>query len=145
YTYDWPNVAAGSYSVTGKATTNQNASATSVPVSVTVAPSDGGGTCDYRDPAAVGVPAWQSRNYNGGERVSYQNVIWQASYSTGTAAPDRNDAWTLVSNVPVPYSAARAFEGGKEVTDQGSVYRAGWWTKGTAPPASPWSLVGPCR
>ncbi|MGU7817160.1 Ig-like domain-containing protein, partial [Burkholderia sp. AW49-1] len=35
YTYDWPNVAAGSYSVTGKATTNQNASATSVPVSVT--------------------------------------------------------------------------------------------------------------
>lgn len=145
YTYNWSNVAAGSYSVTGKATTNQGASASSAPVSVTVAPSDGGGTCDYRDPAAAGVAAWQSRSYNGGERVSYQNVIWQAGYWTGTVAPDRNDAWTLVSNVPVPYSAARAFEGGKEVTYQGSVYRAGWWTKGTAPPASPWSLVGPCR
>ncbi|MGU7817086.1 lytic polysaccharide monooxygenase [Burkholderia sp. AW49-1] len=145
YRYDWQNVAAGSYNVTGKATTSQGASTTSAPVPVTVTPSDGGGTCDYRDPAATGVPAWQGRSYNGGERVSYQNVIWQAGYSTGTAAPDRNDAWTLVSNVPVPYSAARAFEGGKEVTYQGSVYRAGWWTKGTAPPASPWTRVGPCQ
>lgn len=145
YKYNWPNVAAGSYSVTGKATTSQGVSADSAPVSVTVAPSDGGGTCDYRDPAAAGVPAWQSRGYSSGERVSYQHVIWQAGYSTGIAAPDSNDAWTLVSNVPVPYSGARAFDGGKEVTYQGSVYRAGWWTKGTAPPASPWILVGPCR
>lgn len=145
YTVTWANVAAGNYSVTAKATTSQNASASSAPASFSVSEAPSGGTCDFRDPAAPGVPAWQSKAYNTGERVSYQNVIWQASYSTGTAAPDRNDAWALISGVPVPYSAARAYEGGAQVTYQGVIYRAGWWIKGTAPPASPWTETGRCQ
>ncbi|KVU38836.1 hypothetical protein WK68_14720 [Burkholderia ubonensis] len=145
YTVTWANVAAGKYSVTAKATTSQNASATSAPAPFAVAEAPSDGACNYRDPAAPGVPAWQSKTYNAGERVSYLNVIWQASYSTGTAAPDRNDAWVLVSVVPVPYNAARAYEGGTQVIYQGFIYRAGWWIKGTAPPASPWTETGRCR
>jgi chitodextrinase len=109
------------------------------PVTVTAPPIGGG--CDYRDPAAGSVPAWTAQNYSGGARVSYQNVIWQASYATGSTPPDRNDAWKLVSAIPVQ----RAYEGGNQVHHQDSVYRAGWWIKGTAPPASPWTRIGPCQ
>ena len=145
YMVTWANVAAGNYSVTAKATTSQNASASSAPASFAVSEAPSGGTCDYRDPAAPDVPAWQRKAYTAGERVSYQNVIWQASYSTGTVAPDRNDAWALLSGVPVPYNAARAYEGGTQVSYQGVIYRAGWWIKGTAPPASPWTETGRCQ
>jgi chitodextrinase len=135
---------AGPREISLTVTDSQNRPATARhPVTVTAPPIGGG--CDYRDPAAGSVPAWTAQNYSGGARVSYQNVIWQASYATGSTSPDRNDAWKLVSAIPVPWTAQRAYEGGNQVHHQDSVYRAGWWIKGTAPPASPWTRIGPCQ
>jgi chitin-binding protein len=114
--------------------------------SVTVTPPGGGGgdECDYRDQNADREDAWEAKAYSAGARVGYRHAIWQASYSTGILPPDQNDAWKLLSQIPVAWSATRAYEGGNQVHYQSQVYRAGWWIKGTAPPASPWTRIGPC-
>ncbi|NSL89317.1 T9SS type A sorting domain-containing protein [Chitinophaga sp. Mgbs1] len=71
YTYTWSNVAAGSYSITARATDNSNATTTSGVISITVN-GGGGGNC-------AGVPAYQPypKIYSKGERVVENNNLYE--------------------------------------------------------------------
>ncbi|PSL44911.1 chitinase [Chitinophaga niastensis] len=83
YSYSWTNVAAGSYSITAKATDNSGASATSTAVNITVNPSGGGG-CD-------GIPAWSAATaYVGGNQVVYAGKVYKARWWTQNNQPDLN-------------------------------------------------------
>ncbi|WP_193161300.1 glycosyl hydrolase family 18 protein [Microbulbifer hainanensis] len=111
---------------------------------VTVTDSTGGGTCELSDPDAANYPAWTSgATYLGGDRVSYDNLVWEAKYWT-QMQPDFTAAdWTLVSDVEVPWNAETAYNGNDEVNYNGRRYRAQWWTKGEEPGvASVWVDIG---
>lgn len=72
YSYSWSNVAAGSYSLTAKATDNQNASTTSGAVAITVT-GGSGGNC-------AGVAAYQPypKIYMRGDRVVHNNTLYES-------------------------------------------------------------------
>ncbi|SFE06742.1 chitinase [Chitinophaga sp. CF118] len=81
YTYSWTNVAAGSYSLTAKATDNAGAVTTSATVAITVN-GTGGGTCD-------GIAAWTAANvYTSGMQVVYNSKVYTAQWWTQNEQPD---------------------------------------------------------
>jgi len=81
YSYTWTNVAAGTYSLTAKATDNANASTTSATVSITVGTVTGGG-CD-------GIAAWSaSAVYTQGMQVVYNSKVYTAKWWTQNEQPD---------------------------------------------------------
>ncbi|RBL93393.1 glycosyl hydrolase family 18 protein [Chitinophaga flava] len=83
YTWTWSNVAAGTYSLTAKATDNGGATTTSAAVNITVNGSTGGG-CD-------GIPAWSATAvYNGGAQVVYNGNVYSAKWWTQGDQPDKN-------------------------------------------------------
>jgi chitin-binding protein len=81
--------------------------------------------------------------YTGGEKVSYQGLLYQAKWWTRGNAPDTTDAFELISDVVLEYTDNRVYEGGDQVRYQGKLYEAKWWTRGTAPSNNdPWALIG---
>jgi chitinase len=81
YSFTWANVAAGTYSLTAKATDNANASATSATVTITVGTSTGGG-CD-------GIAAWSATAvYTQGMQVVYNSKVYTANWWTQNEQPD---------------------------------------------------------
>ncbi|SKA14751.1 chitinase [Chitinophaga eiseniae] len=79
YTWTWSNVAAGTYSLTARATDNGGATTTSSAVSITVS---GGNSCN-------GIPAWSPTTaYNGGAQVSYNGKVYSAKWWTLGEQPD---------------------------------------------------------
>ena len=81
YTYSWSNVAAGSYSLTAKATDNSGAVTTSGTVSIVVN-GTGSGTCD-------GIAAWTAAGvYTNGMQVVYNSKIYTAQWWTSNEQPD---------------------------------------------------------
>jgi chitin-binding protein len=102
------------------------------------------GTCDLTDLMAAMYPAFETNmTYTGGERVSYQGLVYQAKWWTRGNSPDSTDAFELISDVTLEYSDSTVYEGGDQARYQGKLYEAKWWTRGTAPSANdPWRLIG---
>ena len=103
YAYSWTGVAAGTYSLTAKATDNQGATTTSAAVSVSVqADPGGGGSCS--------VAAWNAATaYVAGNQASYSGSLYEAKWWTQNDNPATTScqycAWQLVG--PCGGSAAR--------------------------------------
>ncbi|SDG04231.1 glycosyl hydrolase family 18 protein [Chitinophaga filiformis] len=89
YSYTWSNVAAGSYSITAKATDNGNGSTTSGAVTITVGGGGNTGNC-------AGVPTYQPYPavYNLGDKVVYNGNLYE-SLSNGlyNVTPGTADYW----------------------------------------------------
>ncbi|HEY8569259.1 glycosyl hydrolase family 18 protein [Microbulbifer sp.] len=119
-----------------------SASAT-VPVTVTNVPDDN--ECSATDPNAGSYPAWQSGStYLGGNKVSHQDLVWEAKYWTQQEPGFTSADWKLFSNVETPWNASTAYNGGAEVNHEGTRYRAQWWTQGDEPGVnSVWVVIGP--
>ncbi|MGL5587151.1 MAG: PKD domain-containing protein, partial [Aeromonas veronii] len=94
-----------------------------------------GGSCNTTDPEAANVPAWQaSKVYNGGDKVSHNQLVWQAKYWTQGNEPSRAaDQWALVSQVDLGWNAAVAYNGGDLTNHNGRQWKAKWWTQGNEP------------
>ncbi len=89
YSFTWSNVAAGSYTITAKATDNQNASTTSAAVTITVGSNGGGGSCG-------GVPAYQPypKIYSRGDVVVYNGILYESqSDALYNVTPGTADWW----------------------------------------------------
>lgn len=96
----------------------------------------GGGSCDTpTDPNASQYPAWSASTvYNGGETVSYNNLVWKAKYWTQNNAPGFDaDQWLLVSQVKMSWRPDVVYNGGDTTDYAGSQWQAKWWTKGDEP------------
>ena len=102
---------------------------------LTVTPLGGGGECNGTDPDAANWPAWQSgKVYNGGDRVSHNQLVWQAKYWTQGNEPRRAaDQWALLSQVLLGWDAGVAYGGGELSTHNGRKWKARYWTKGNEP------------
>ena len=111
---------------------------------LTVKPVSGGG-CTATDPDAANWPAWQaSKVYNGGDKVSHNQLVWQAKYWTQGNEPSRSAGqWLLVSKVQLGWDANVAYNGGELTTYNGRQWKAQYWTKGDEPgKAAVWQDVG---
>src|SRR5690606_6537454 len=89
YSFTWANVAAGTYTLTAKATDNANGATTSAVVTVVVSPTGGGGSC-------AGVPAYEPypRIYNQGDRVVYNGALYESqSDALYNVTPGTADWW----------------------------------------------------
>ncbi len=89
YSYTWGNAAIGSYSITVKATDNENGSTTSTAISVNVTSGDTtGGSCN-------GIAAWEAypQVYNQGDKVVYQNTIYEAQTGPIWVTPGSGEHW----------------------------------------------------
>nr|AHW42588.1 chitinase [uncultured bacterium] len=112
---------------------------------LTVKPVSGGGDCSATDPDAANWPAWQaSKVYNGGDKVSHNQLVWQAKYWTQGNEPSRTaDQWTLVSKVQLGWDANVAYNGGDLTNHNGRQWKAQYWTRGDEPgKAAVWQDVG---
>jgi len=95
YTYSWANVAAGTYSLTAKATDNSGAATTSSTVTITV----GGGNTGN----CSGVATWTATDiYLGGAQVVYNSKLYTAKWWTQNEQPDTHtgdgQVWSYVSD-----------------------------------------------
>lgn len=80
YTWTWSNVAAGTYSLTARATDNGGATTISAAVNITV--NGGSNNCN-------GIPAWSPTTaYNGGAQVVYNGKVYSAKWWTQNEQPD---------------------------------------------------------
>ncbi|KIQ82755.1 glycosyl hydrolase family 18 protein [Aeromonas sp. L_1B5_3] len=112
---------------------------------LTVKPVSGGGGCSATDPDAANWPAWQaSKVYNGGDKVSNNQLVWQAKYWTQGNEPSRTaDQWTLVSKVQLGWDANVAYNSGDLTNHNGRQWKAQYWTRGDEPgKAAVWQDVG---
>lgn len=86
------------------------------------------------------VPAWTStKAYSAGDKVSYQNKVYQAKWWNKNQQPGVGDAWEEISlgNDGVPlWNTETSYFGGSKVSHNGSAYQSKWWTKGNEPGAS---------
>ncbi|MFN3405607.1 MAG: M12 family metallopeptidase [Cytophagaceae bacterium] len=89
YTYSWTGVAAGSYTITARATDNLGANRTSTGVSVTVNnPTTNTGTCGSVEAYSA------SKVYSApGNRVHYGGRIFENKWWVQGEAPNYNDPW----------------------------------------------------
>jgi chitinase len=86
YTYTWTNVAAGTYSLTAKATDNAGATTTSGTVSITVGTVTGGD--------CASLTQWKSSDvYLGGAQVAYNNKVYTALWWTQNETPGVASVW----------------------------------------------------
>lgn len=101
-------------------------------------------SCDVADTMAGMHPTYSdATTYTGGEKVSYQGLVYLAKWWTRGNAPDTTDAFELISDVVLEYSDNTVYEGGDQTRYQGKLYEAKWWTRGTAPSNNdPWVLIG---
>ncbi|MBL0609464.1 glycoside hydrolase [Aeromonas jandaei] len=112
---------------------------------LTVKPVSGGGGCSATDPDAANWPAWQaSKVYNGGDKVSHNQLVWQAKYWTQGNEPSRTaDQWSLVSKVQLGWDANVAYNSGDLTNHNGRQWKAQYWTRGDEPgKAAVWQDVG---
>ncbi|HEU4551687.1 MAG TPA: glycosyl hydrolase family 18 protein [Chitinophaga sp.] len=95
YSYSWTNVAAGTYTLTAKATDNKGAVTTSTAVTIVVG-TNGGGGCN-------GIAAWTATDvYTANMQVVYNSKVYKAKWWTQNERPDINNGdgkvWQYVSD-----------------------------------------------
>ncbi|MGL5609564.1 MAG: PKD domain-containing protein, partial [Aeromonas veronii] len=102
---------------------------------LTVKPASSGGGCTATDPDAAKWPVWKAAStYNSGDKVSHNQLVWQAKYWTQGNEPSRTaDQWLLVSKVQLGWDANVAYNGGELTTHNGRQWKAQYWTKGNEP------------
>lgn len=89
YSFTWANVAAGTYTLTAKATDNANGATTSGAVTVVVGTTGGGGNC-----AGVATYEPYPRIYSKGDRVVYNGVLYESqSDALYNVTPGTADWW----------------------------------------------------
>ncbi|MFT4927768.1 MAG: chitinase [Phenylobacterium sp.] len=113
---------------------------------VTVKAEDVTNPCSATDPDAANHAAWSASGiYNGGDKVSFNGLVYSAKWWTQGNQPDSaGSPWALSSNVELPYSPTAAYNGGDQVNHEGSRYQAAYWTKNETPGvAAVWSNIGP--
>ncbi|WP_394209090.1 N-acetylglucosamine-binding protein GbpA [Enterovibrio calviensis] len=97
------------------------------------------------DPEATNHPAWdENTTYTGGEKVSFNGLVWEAKYWIQGAAPESSDAWKLISTLPVAWTSGKAYLTGEQVLFEGNLYQAKWWVN-SSPVSAPeaWTNKGP--
>ncbi|WP_421276934.1 glycosyl hydrolase family 18 protein [Aeromonas veronii] len=102
---------------------------------LTVKPASSGGGCTATDPDAANWPVWKATStYNSGDKVSHNQLVWQAKYWTQGNEPSRTaDQWLLVSKVQLGWDANVAYNGGELTTHNGRQWKAQYWSKGNEP------------
>lgn len=109
---------------------------------VRVVAGSGGDDCRPTDPNAGQHRQWDAlKTYAGGDTVQHNGVVWRAGWSSKGISPDKTDAFTLVSQLPVPWQAGRPYVTGNQVIHAGKRYQAKYWVN-TAPPGAAWALLG---
>ncbi|WNG42741.1 chitinase [Archangium minus] len=84
YSFSWSNVAAGSYTLTARATDNGGASTTSAAISISVT-GTGGGSC-------AGVPAWSpTQVFVRDDKATYGGKLWRAKWWTQNEIPGASE------------------------------------------------------
>lgn len=114
-------------------------------VQLTIRPAMGG-QCEQTDPEASHYPAWQAdKIYQGQEKVSHQQLVWQAKWwSQGNEPRLSAEEWALVSRVQLGWDASAAYSGGEQTVHRGRLWKAQWWTRGNEPgKAAVWIDQGP--
>jgi chitin-binding protein len=82
-------------------------------------------------------PKWDANTaYSTGDKVNYENKIYQAKWWNKNQQPDTGNAWQEV--IPddggiLQWQNQTAYQGGSEVTHLNNKYRAQWWTQGEEP------------
>lgn len=120
YSFSWSNVAAGSYTITAKATDNAGGQTTSAAVSITVTGTGGGVNC-------TGVAAYQPypKIYNNGDLVVYNNALYQSqSDNLYNVTPGTADWWwkpmgTCGAGLTASRSAATGKVSSEQATGEG--------------------------
>ncbi|ASZ11129.1 Ig-like domain-containing protein [Chitinophaga sp. MD30] len=117
YSYTWSNVAAGTYSITAKATDNDNATTTSAAVSITVNGTSGGN--------CAGIAAYQPypKIYNQGEKVTYNNNLYECLVNNLYNVTPGSADWWWKPLGPCSGTAARATQAG----DTNGKLIVGYW------------------
>ncbi|PJG57936.1 glycosyl hydrolase family 18 protein [Aeromonas cavernicola] len=111
-----------------------------------VKPVGTGGGCVVSDPDAANWPAWQaSKVYNSGDKVSHNQLVWQAKYWTSGNQPSRTaDQWQLISKVQLGWDTAIAYNAGDITSHNNRQWKAKYWTRGNEPGKHEvWQDIGP--
>jgi len=86
------------------------------------------------------TPTWSSiKSYSTGDKVSYQNKIYQAKWWNKNQQPGAGDSWEEISqdNDGIPlWNVNTSYSGGIKTTHNNGLYKARWWTKGDEPSVS---------
>ena len=100
--------------------------------------------CDATDPNAGNHAAWAANvAYGGGQKVSYNGLVYEAKWWTQGDTPSADGPWKLLSNVEMPWDATAPYNGGDEVNHNARRYKAAYWTKNEEPGvAAVWSDIG---
>ncbi|TQV84948.1 lytic polysaccharide monooxygenase [Aliikangiella coralliicola] len=105
------------------------------------------GGCQTTDPDAANHPAWEaSKTYQQGNKVSFNQLVWQANWWNQNSQPSAaNEVWKLLSDVELGWQSGIAYNAGDEVDHQGRRWKAQWWTKAEPGKASVWQDIGPAK
>lgn len=102
--------------------------------------------CDLSDPDAAQYPPWDNGiAYQGGQRVSYEGLVWEAKWWSQNNSPMApQSVWTLISDVELSWTAGLVYEFGAEVNHNGRRWYAKWWTQTEEPgTGGAWEDLGP--
>ncbi|MFB9215964.1 chitinase [Vibrio sinaloensis] len=110
-------------------------------------PEGDNGSCNMIDPNAGQYPAYDpSLVYTEeSDPVSHNGLVYQANWWVQGSEPSpENEAWELLSDVVLSWSATIAYDGGELVNHGADQWQAQWWTQGDEPgTADVWMSVGP--
>ncbi len=132
------NAKAGHHKVITHATSLDGKQTRQVKNDIMLVVVDSGDACSVSDPDAKHNPVFSpSTIYTEGAKVSYQNLVYQARWWTQGTAPDKTDAFKLISHVTLPWDAQKVYVANDTVIFDGASYQAKWWTRGDKPSESP--------
>lgn len=128
------------------------------PVSVVVTAGTAGvpdGTATSEAVTVAAVPTWKAKQaYGKGDRVLYQDRLYEAQWYTRNEAPDKSVwlAWAEIGftvECPAPtrrWTASAVYEKPATVAFDGRIWRAKWWTRNQVPGTAngPWQDAGSC-
>ncbi|MGL5653680.1 MAG: PKD domain-containing protein, partial [Vibrio sp.] len=129
-------------------TVNDGEASATAATQVQVKNIEDGGTgddqCAATDPNAGNYPAWNASTVYTNETISHNGLVYTAKWWVqGSEPTPSNEAWQLVSNVELPWSAGIAYSGTDQTNHNGSRWQAKWWTQGDEPgTADVWVNIG---
>ncbi|WP_277206943.1 glycosyl hydrolase family 18 protein [Vibrio misgurnus] len=129
-------------------TVNDGEASATAATQVQVKNIEDGGTgddqCAVTDPNAGNYPAWNASTVYTNETISHNGLVYTAKWWVqGSEPTPSNEAWQLVSNVELPWSAGIAYSGTDQTNHNGSRWQAKWWTQGDEPgTADVWVNIG---
>ncbi len=101
--------------------------------------------CSQTDPAAKNLPLWnETTAYSTGNRVNYEDLVWEAKWWIKGEQPDSSTAWLLISDVLLAWEQGKSYVQGDQVIFDNRIFEAKQWTS-ASPANSPnlWVDRGP--